>query len=113
MRWIRFRFDAGTLGSPGSFPWQAWADSATSRRVTIYDAGGEIVAVIDGVPRHQAIAVGRLLEEASWALREGEAVRGQCNRIARTMSEGRLWQADEHSGGGRWWTRLFKRWTAS
>lgn len=104
MRWLKFRFDPGELGSPGSFPWQAWPEK-TGRRVTVYDANGEIVLVIDDAPRERAIVMGRLLEQVSWAAREDVALQRQCKNIAKTLSEGRLWQADEQSGVS-WWARL-------
>lgn len=113
MRWVRFRCDPGVLGSPGSFPWQAWPEK-TGRSVTVYDAHGEIVVVLSGggdgvgplLAREHAIAIGRLLEEVSWALREDESAARQCKNIATAMSERGLWATDDKHGGGRWWQRL-------
>ncbi len=112
MRWLRIRFDTGQLGARGSFPWQAWPSKA-GRQVTIYDAHGDVLAVVTGggetdgerIGRERAIAIGQLLEEVSWAAREDRALQEKRLRIASKVSAGGLWATTDEQGR-RWWRRL-------
>lgn len=100
MRWIRFRFDPGRFGGRGSFPWVAWNDG--SAVVIMRDNMGEVVLEIRGASKENARALGQLLEEVSWGMREAEDKRTQCSCIVRTVSEHGIWGMDPKAGGPRW-----------
>ena len=110
MIWVTVRIDVGRYGSRGSFPWQCWPFDGASRQMVIRDQQGDVVCEIHGVPREQALAIGKLLEDVSWAMCDAQASHTRCKNIVRAMSTGRVELWGRADGGGRtWWQRLLRR----
>lgn len=109
MTWVTVRIDVGRYGSRGSFPWEAWPFDANSRQVIIRDYLGDVVCEIHGVPREQAIAIGKLLEDLSWAMRDAQASHTQCKNIVSAVSRGQLEIWGRADGGGRQWWQFWRR----